>query len=132
MAGRKSDQRRDAALAALMETNTFTEAAERAQISRRTLYSLLHDDVEFSRQYLQMRNQQRISFGDALTAQREHALEVIAHLMDDQETPPAIRLKAAQAVLEAATVQDETVSAIARANLNRNADPFDSLFPGEP
>lgn len=126
------DQRRDAALSALLESNSFTEAAERARISRRTLYEYLHNDLEFAREYFQMRNQQKIAFGDALTAHREHALETIAHLMDDQETPPAIRLKAAQVVLEAGTGQDEIISAIEKANINRNDNPLGLLTFGEP
>ena len=48
------DQKKQAALEALMQSSTLTEAAEKAGISRKTLYSYIRHDFEFSHAYKDM------------------------------------------------------------------------------
>lgn len=121
----KNDQKRQAALAALMDSSTLTEAAEKAGISRRTMYGYLHNDIDFARAYDEARNRQAIAYMDALTARRERAQAVIMDLLEDTEQPAAIRLKAAQAILSAAADQDKTVAGITEQNIRANKDMFD-------
>lgn len=121
----KSDQKKDAALAALLDSGSMTEAAEKAGISRRTLYGYLHNDIDFARAYDEARNRQAIAYMDALTARRERAQAVIMDLLEDTEQPAAIRLKAAQAILSAAADQDKAVATITRANISANKDMGD-------
>lgn len=123
----KSDQKRQAALAALMESSTLTEAAEKAGIDRRTLYNYLHNDLEFARAYDEIRDRQAVAFMDDLTERRQRAHAVIMELLEDAEQPAAIRLKAAQTILTAAAEQDKTVAGITAQNISANKDMFDFL-----
>lgn len=124
----KSDQKRQAALAALMDSSTLTEAAEKAGISRRTLYNYLRNDIEFARAYDEIRDRQAVDFMDDLNDRRRRAHAVIMELLEDAEQPAAIRLKAAQTILTAAAEQDKTVAGIVSANINANKDMFDLSF----
>lgn len=82
-----------------MDSNSLTEAAEKAGIPGRAMYEYLHSDGDFARTYQKTRTGQTIAFADSLTARREHALDVIMALMDDADLPGGVRLKAAQAIL---------------------------------
>lgn len=121
----KSEQKKSAALAALLEYGSLTEAAEKAGISRRTLYSYLHNDLEFARAYSETRNRQAIDYMDSLNARRERAQAVIMEMLEDKTQPATIRLKAAQIILTVAAEQEKTVEDITRANIKANKDPFD-------
>ncbi len=121
----KSDQKRQAALAALMDSSTLTEAAEKAGISRRTLYNYLRNDLEFARAYDEMRDMQAVSLLDEMTERRRQASAVIMDLMNDTEQPGVVRLKAAQAILEAAAEQNRIVGSIASENIRANKDMWD-------
>lgn len=121
----KSDQKRQAALAALMDSSTLTEAAEKAGISRRTLYNYLRNDIEFARAYDEMRDMQAVSLLDEMTERRRQASAVIMDLMNDTEQPGVVRLKAAQAILEAAAEQNRIVGSIASENIRANKDMWD-------
>ena len=121
----KSDLKKDAALAALLDSSSMTEAAEKAGISRRTMYGYLHNDVDFARAYDEARNRQAIAHMDALNARRERAQAVIMDLLEDTEQPAAIRLKAAQTILSAAAEQEKTVDGITRMNIAANKDMLD-------
>lgn len=121
----KSDQKRQAALAALMDSSTLTEAAEKAGIDRRTLYNYLHHDIEFARAYDEIRNRQAVAFMDDLNERRQRAHAVIMDLLEDTEQPAAIRLKAAQTILTAAAEQDKTVAGITAQNISANKDMWD-------
>ena len=121
----KANQRKDAALAALLDSSTLTEAADKAGISRRTLYGYLHHDIDFARAYDEARNRQAIAYMDELTARRERAQGVIMGLMEDEKQPASIRLKAAQTILTAAAAQEKTIADITRANISANKDMFD-------
>jgi len=121
----KSDQKRQAALVALMSSNTLTEAAEKAGIDRRTLYNYLHHDIDFARAYDEMRSMQAINLLDEMTERRQQASAVIMDLMNDAEQPGIIRLKAAQAILDAAAQQNRIVGSIASNNIAANKDMWD-------
>ena len=113
-----------------MECSTLTEAAERAGISRKTLYSYIRHDHDFSVAYSDLQDQATIRAMESAQAMRERASGVILSLMEDEKQPPAIRLKAAQAILEESTKQGARTSEIATSYCKRNAPMFDpeSLF----
>lgn len=46
-----NNQKKTAALVALADSKTLSEAAGKAGISPRTLYTYIHDDLEFSKAY---------------------------------------------------------------------------------
>ena len=119
----KNEQKKQAALAALWESSTLTEAAEKAGIDRRTLYNYLHNDVDFARAYDEIRDRQAIV--DDLTDRRQRAHAVIMELLEDTAQPAAIRLKAAQTILTAAAEQDKTGAGITAQNISANKDMWD-------
>lgn len=123
---KSSDQKKAAALAALLECNSLTEAAERAEISRKTLYNYIRYDFDFARAYKSLREQEAISALERMEQRRERASGVIMSLMDDTEQPGMVRLKAAQAILEAAAKQGAIVEAMAAENVSKSCpDIFD-------
>lgn len=129
MAAKRNQEPRDlkkqAALEALMECSTLTEAAEKAGISRKTLYSYIRHDRDFSWAYSDLQDQATIRAMESAQAMRERASSVILALMEDEKQPPAIRLKAAQALLEEDAKQGERAAKIATSYCKRNAPMFD-------
>lgn len=125
MANSKSEQKRQAALAALMSSGTLSEAAEKAGIDRRTLYNYLHNDIDFARAYDEMRSMQAVDLLDEMNERKQQASAVIMDLMQDTEQPGLVRLKAAQAILEAAAAQNSIVGSIAAGNIRANKDMWD-------
>ena len=121
----KSDQKKQAALEALMDSNSLTEAAEKAGIARRTLYNYLRNDIDFARAYDEIRDRQAVAFMDDLTDRRQRAHAVIMEIMEDAEQSAIVRLKAAQAILTAAAEQEKTVAGITRGNISANKDMWD-------
>lgn len=120
-----SKQKKDAALEALLDSDSLSEAAEKAGIARRTLYGYIHNDVDFARAYEQARNRQAVACMDALAAHRERAYQVIADMLEDITQPAGIRLKAAQVILAAAGEQARIVAGISRENVTANKELFD-------
>lgn len=121
----KNERKKQAALEALWQSSTLTEAAEAAGIDRRTLYNYLHNDVEFARAYDEIRNRQTIAFMEDLADRRRKAHAVIMELLEDKEQPAAIRLKAAQTILTAAAEQDKAVAGITAQNISANKSIWD-------
>ena len=118
-------QKKDAALNALIVSNSLSEAAETAGIDRRTLYNYLHNDLDFARAYDEIRDRQAIMYMDELLSRRERANAVIMDVLEDEAQPAAIRLKAAQMILDAIKNIDERVSEITRQNIVANKDTWD-------
>lgn len=122
---RSKDQKQTAALVALLDSKTLTEAAEKAGISRRTLFSYIHNDLEFARAYKAMQEEAATRNLEALEERREQASTVLMELVQDSKQPGAVRVKAAQAILQAASTQAATVDALAMRNIARNKEVFD-------
>ena len=115
MARTKSDAKRSAALQALLETDTLTDAAQRAGISRTTLWEYLQDH-EFARILRSIREQRAIDAeADAMAAKRA-ALAELTKIMTDDKAPHAARIGAARTILADATDTirgvDATISGI--------------------
>ena len=107
----------------LTQSSSLTEAAEKAGIDRRTLYNYLHNDIDFTRAYEEIRSRQAVSYMDELTEQRQRAHAVIMELLEDTEQPASIRLKAAQVILTAAEEQEKIIGGIIASNISKN-DPL--------
>ena len=119
---------KEKALAALLDSNSLTEAAEKAGITRKTLYSYLHNDGDFARAFKQIRSEQTLNLIDAINTDRNNAREIIRQIMTDKEQPAAIRLKAAQAILTEAGSMDAAVSSIVAENIHRNSELFGDFY----
>ncbi len=115
----KSAQMKDAALVALQDSNSLTEAAERAGISGREMFAHVHNDSDFAMTYKENRARQMITYADSLAARRDHALEVVTAILDDAEQPGAVRLKAAQTILAATAEQVQVVDTIVSHEVSR-------------
>lgn len=124
----KSDLKKAAALAALAESNTLTEAAERAGISRRTLYGYIRDDVDFSVAYKSLQEQATLRAYEAAAARRDHASEVVEAIMDDAEQPGAVRLKAALSIIDKADEMETEVFKLATSHVRANDNFFNNPF----
>jgi len=119
------DANKAKALAALLDSTTLTEAAEKAGLNRQTIYRYMRDDPEFSRAYKEA--QERIAFeqAEAIIADRQRAKETIFAIMEDANQPGAVRLKVAQSVLQTSDAAELRQRQIINANINRHSDPFD-------
>ena len=100
-------QNKDRALAAMLESNTLTEAADKAGISRKTLYNYIRNDPDFGAAYRSARDQIVLEQMEALNNASDRATRLLLELMDDEEQPASIRMKAAQTVLSTAAKQHE-------------------------
>jgi molybdenum-dependent DNA-binding transcriptional regulator ModE len=100
MANVRTDIKRSAALEALQTESTFTAAAEKAGISRRTLYDYLYNDKEFAFAYREQLRLRSLVRAEQATNEREAALQTIREIMQDDEQPAAVRLKAAEKLLD--------------------------------
>lgn len=96
----KNEQKRGAALRALMDSRTLTEAAEKAGISRKTLYTYIRSDSDFAIAYQEAIEESITAAAESIESRAARATEVVESIMNDQEQPGALRLKAAQMILE--------------------------------
>ena len=101
------DLSKDKALAAMLDSNTLTDATEKAGISRKTLYNYIRNDAAFGLAYRTARDQIAIEQMEALNNGTQRATRLLLDLMDDTEQPAGIRMKAAQTILTAAAKQHE-------------------------
>jgi len=102
------DMKRAAALEALQTETTFTAAAEKAGISRRTLYDYFYNDKEFAFEYRRQLRLRGLALAEQAARERDAAVDVIREIMQDGEQPAAIRLKAAEKMLEHANSGNAT------------------------
>lgn len=93
---------KEKALAALLDAPTLTAAAAAAGLDRRTIFNYLHGDFEFARAYKYQRQLRAIERAEQAAGEREAALQAIRDMMNDGEVPAAIRLKAAERLLDVA------------------------------
>ena len=115
----KSDQKKAAALAALMECDTFTEAAEKAGISRKTLYNYLTEDQEFATAHRAMQERRTLERADKAEANFDLAVKTVLELMEYGKAPPAVRLKAALSLMEATSADRDRCGELAQRNKER-------------
>jgi len=85
-------------LAALAVGGTISHIAEVAGIHRSTIYNWLKDPT-FAAEFDKSRHEYTETLRDQLRSLAATAIDTIRQLMEDPETPPSVRLKAALAVL---------------------------------
>lgn len=117
-------QNKARALDALLDSATLTEAAEKAGISRKTLYSYIRNDGDFARAYKEAQERLTLERIEDIKAERRKATDVILSLMNDQAQPGAVRLKAAQLILDSTSAAIEKAETITSRNVTANNDPF--------
>lgn len=102
-----NELKKDRALSAMLESTTLTEAAEKAGISRKTLYNYIRNNPDFGAAYRSARDQIVLEKMEALNSGADRATRLLLELMDDAEQPASIRMKAAQTLLTTAAKQHE-------------------------
>lgn len=88
-------------IAALIASGTITTAAESLSISPRTVYDRM-SKTEFQTAYSSAKADILRSAVFAINGKVTEAIETVSAIMADENTNPAIRLQAAQTILNAA------------------------------
>ena len=108
----KNEQKKAAALEALCSSSTLTEAAEKAGISRRSLYTYIRQEHDFARAYREIQEAAATAAAEAAEARAAEASSMVESIMNDEDQPAAVRLKAAQIILENSTKRREKLESI--------------------
>jgi transposase-like protein len=87
-------------VASLAQGHTVTRAATAAGIHRSTIHNWLRASTEFRTALEEARRRFTASIADQLNELSAAALQTLRTLLESPDTPPAVRLKAALAVLE--------------------------------
>lgn len=115
---RRTEMLKSKALEALVDSKTITEAASKAGISRRALYDYLENDAGFARSFQAMQEQRVLDRLDGVEADRQKALKTVFALMNDSSQPGAVRLRAAQMILEMGEAVEQAARIVAKDHLN--------------
>lgn len=113
-------------IAALLQHGTIKDAAAAAGISTRAIYDRMQDR-EFSAAYMTAKNdimrQAVFSMNEKLAA----AVDAVADIMTDKKNNAAVRLQAAQTLLNNAGKYAETLEKAEKAAAHEARGPFDIL-----
>lgn len=85
-------------IAAILSSRTLTEAANKAGISLRTLQERMHEH-EFRLAYTDAKSEVLRAAVQATNAHLTEAIETVADIMKDKTTNPAVRMQAAQTII---------------------------------
>jgi hypothetical protein len=92
--------KRNAALAALIQADSITAAAETAGISRKTMYHYLNTDEDFASAYRGIKKAQLRETTAKVQSAADKAIDLITGLLDDEDAPYPVRLNAALKLLD--------------------------------
>ena len=87
------------ALVALFGGSTVTEAAKRARVDRTTVHRWLSTDAPFVATLNQMKQERLDAVRNRMISATENAIQAVMELIEGTDVQPAIRLRAALAVL---------------------------------
>jgi len=121
-----SEQMKAKARAALLECNTLTEAADKAGISRKTLYNYMKTDPTFAAEYKEAQERLALEEMGTVAKDRAEARAVIVEIMNNSELSPVVRLKAAASLYGIAATQQARIDTIMTANTAHN--PFTDML----
>jgi len=107
-------QKKTAALQAVMDSTTLTEAATRAGISRKTLYRYMHDDEAFKAALTAEMSGLLSNARDALQKAMLPATGALHRMVCGKDTPDANKISACRAVLDYALKLTEAQDIIRR------------------
>jgi uncharacterized protein YchJ len=89
-------------LAAIVEGKSVSQAARENGIHRSTIYTWIHHSPAFAAALRQLTEERTLAISDQLLEISGDALDTIRHLVTSEDVPPAVRLRAALAVVQAA------------------------------
>lgn len=114
-------------IAALMSNGTLAKAAKAAGISSRALYDRMGENT-FQAQYKAAKAALLRETVFNINAKISAALNTVADIMQDADTNPAVRLQAAQTILNNAVKFSERLNAQDNSADDARSSPFDILF----
>lgn len=111
-------------IAALLQHGTLREAAQAAGVSPRTIYDRMNDR-EFSAEYMAAKNDIMRSAVFKMNESLSAAVDAITDIMNDPKNNAAVRLQAAQTLLNNAGKYTKCLADNERSANNEASDPFD-------
>ena len=115
-------------IAAMLASGTISEAAEKVGLSARTIYDRM-TTKEFKCLYYGAKTDLIRGAVFAINTRLIDAIETIAEIMSDKETNAAVRLQAAQTIINNAAKFSERLQREEYANNNTiQTDPFELEF----
>lgn len=115
--------RQKTALAALLQSETIAEAADRAKMSRTTMYAFLKEP-KFAAAYAELQRKRLIERAEQAESDRQAACDAIREIATDQNQSAVARLKACELIIASA---DKAIQA-AQAAMEAETDPFAEHF----
>lgn len=115
-------------IATLLQCKSLTETAEKLNVDRRTLYNRMNDK-EFKAKYAEAKNEILRSSIYFFTEKAGKAIKIIADMMENENTNPAIRFQCAKYILDNVFEFTEKFEN-AEQDARKIRDPFlfDSIF----
>lgn len=114
-------------IAALLQHGTMKDAAAAAGTTPRTIYDRMNDR-EFRAEYMEAKNdiirKAVFSINEKLSA----AIDAVADIMNDKDNNPAVRLQAAQTILNNAGKFAQRLTHDEYQSRNETKSPFDFDF----
>lgn len=111
-------------ISSLLQHGTIKEAAAAAGTTPRTIYDRMNDR-EFRSQYMEAKNDIIRKAVFTINTQLAAAVDVVADIMNDRETNPAIRLQAAQVLINNAGKFADRLARDEYQSRNEAKGPFD-------
>lgn len=110
-------------IAALLQHGTVREAAEAAGTTPRTIYDRMKDR-EFRADYMEAKNDIIRKAVYSINAKLSEAIDAVADIMNDADTNPAVRLQAAQTIINNAAKFAERLTKDERQSRLEAEPPF--------
>ena len=110
-------------IAALLQHGTIREAAEAAGTTPRTIYDRMKDR-EFRADYMEAKNDIIRKAVYSINAKLSEAIDAVADIMNDADTNPAVRLQAAQTIINNAAKFAERLTKDERQSRLEAEPPF--------
>ena len=114
-------------IAALLQHGTIREAAEAAGTTPRTIYDRMKDR-EFRADYMEAKNDIIRKAVYSINAKLSEAIDAVADIMNDADTNPAVRLQAAQTIINNAAKFAERLTKDERQSRLEAVSPFSPDF----
>ena len=117
----------EAIIAALMQHGTIKAAADALKAAPRTIYDRMRDK-DFRVEYMEAKNEIIRAALISLNANLSAAIKAVADIMNDPKTNPAVRLQAAQTIINNAGKFADRLTTGEHDSREEGKGPFDDLI----
>ena len=117
--------KRNNILEALLTSKNIEEASQKANVSRKTIYSYLNNDIELMTQYRNLKRCQLRDISEALTVASTKAVTTLTNVLDDIEADNKIKVQASSKILEMYMSIRSLENDVNRYTIYENKDEFD-------